>query len=175
MVVVGAGAAGSATSLKLSSYGIEDIVVCDRAGAIYDGRREEMSPYKEMLAKRTNPGRIKGSISEAMKGADVFLGLSAPNVITPEDIKNMSKEPVVFVLANPEPEIAPEDALPLVGVLATGRSDYPNQINKGKEIQYRTRCHFIYNCVEVCPKEIDIRGHISKLKRLAVKRRLFNL
>ncbi len=88
-----------------------------------------MNIYKKSLAKKTNPGKIKGSISDAMKGADVFIGLSAPNVITTDDIKNMSKQRVVFALANPEPEISPEDALPLVRVLATGRSDYPNQIN----------------------------------------------
>jgi len=77
----------------------------------------------------TNPRRTKGSISEALKGANVFIGLSAPNIITPDDIRRMSKDPIVFALANPDPEIAPEDALPLVKILATGRSDYPNQIN----------------------------------------------
>jgi len=129
VVVVGAGAAGIATALMLSSYGVKDVVVCDRMGAIYAGRRPDMNHYKRLLAKRTNPRRVKGSISEAMKGADVFIGLSAPNIITPQDIKGMSKEPVIFALANPDPEITPEDALPLVRVLATGRSDYPNQIN----------------------------------------------
>jgi malate dehydrogenase (oxaloacetate-decarboxylating) len=88
-----------------------------------------MNPYKRALAKKTNPKNLKGSISDVMKGADVFIGLSAPGIITGDDIKTMSAEPVVFVLANPEPEIAPEEALPIVRVLATGRSDYPNQIN----------------------------------------------
>jgi malate dehydrogenase (oxaloacetate-decarboxylating) len=129
VVIVGAGAAGIATALMLSAYGVRDIVVCDRAGAIYEGRRNNMNPYKRVLAKKTNPGKVRGSISDAMEGADIFIGLSSPNVITQNDIKRMSKEPVVFALANPEPEIAPEDALPLVRVLATGRSDYPNQIN----------------------------------------------
>jgi malate dehydrogenase (oxaloacetate-decarboxylating) len=129
VVVSGAGAAGTATALMLRAYGIRDIVVCDRAGAIYKGRRRDMAPHKKALAERTNPKGLKGSISGAMRGADVFIGLSAPNIITPEDIRGMSKEPVVFALANPEPEIAPEDALPLARVLATGRSDYPNQIN----------------------------------------------
>jgi len=129
VVVVGAGAAGSATALMLSAYGIRDIIVCDRAGALYEGRRQDMNPYKRALSKKTNPGRVRGSISDVMKGADVFIGLSAPNVITPDDVRGMSKNRVVFALANPEPEIAPEDALPLVRVLATGRSDYPNQIN----------------------------------------------
>jgi malate dehydrogenase (oxaloacetate-decarboxylating) len=129
VVIVGAGAAGTATAFMLSAYGIRDVVVCDRAGAIYNGRRQNMNPYKRALAKKTNPKNLKGSISDVMKGADVFIGLSAPGIITGDDIKTMSAEPVVFVLANPEPEIAPEEALPIVRVLATGRSDYPNQIN----------------------------------------------
>jgi len=129
VVIAGAGAAGTATALMLSSYGVKDVVVCDRAGAIYKGRKANMNPYKRKLAEKTNPRKVKGSISEAMEGAEVFIGLSVPNLITPEDVKRMSREPVVFALANPEPEIAPEDALPLVRVLATGRSDYPNQIN----------------------------------------------
>lgn len=129
VVIVGAGAAGTATALLLLACGVKNIVVCDRHGAIYSGRRLDMNPYKRALAKKTNPSNIKGSISEAMKGTDLFIGLSAPNIITTDDIKEMSKEPVVFALANPEPEIAPEDALPIVRILATGRSDYPNQIN----------------------------------------------
>jgi malate dehydrogenase (oxaloacetate-decarboxylating) len=128
VVVVGAGAAGAATALLLLAYGVEDIVVCDRRGALYEGRNN-MDSYKLSLAKKTNPRKVKGSISDAMEGSNVFIGLSSPDIITPDDIKRMSKEPIVFALANPEPEIAPEDALPLVKVFATGRSDYPNQIN----------------------------------------------
>lgn len=129
VVMVGAGAAGTATALMLSSYGIKDITVCDRAGTIYAGRRHDMDIYKAALAKRTNPRKIKGSISDAMVGSHVFIGLSVPNVITHDDVKSMAKGPVIFALANPEPEISPEDVLPIVRVLATGRSDYPNQIN----------------------------------------------
>lgn len=129
VVIVGAGAAGTATALMLSAYGITDVVVCDTAGAIYKGRRQNMNTYKRALAKKTNPKNLKGSISDILKGADVFIGLSAPGIITGDDIKAMSAEPVVFALANPEPEITPEEALPIVRVLATGRSDYPNQIN----------------------------------------------
>ncbi len=128
-VISGAGAAGMATAKMLLSCGLKDITVCDRAGAIYAGRRKDMNPYKRGLAKLTNPGNIKGAIGDAMRGADVFIGLSAPNVINAEDIKKMSNGPVIFALANPEPEISPEEALPLARVLATGRSDYPNQIN----------------------------------------------
>ena len=129
VVVTGAGAAGTATSRILASYGIDNINVCDETGIIYEGRKEDMAPYKCRLAEITNPDKIKGQIADAMEGADVFIGLSAPNIIGPDDIKRMAKEPVVFALANPDPEIPPEEAIPLVRVLATGRSDYPNQIN----------------------------------------------
>jgi malate dehydrogenase (oxaloacetate-decarboxylating) len=129
VVISGAGAAGMANALMLSSYGIKDITVCDRKGSIYAGRKEAMNPYKRFLAKKTNPKKAKGCISEALVGANIFIGLSGPNVITADDIKRMAKDPIVFALANPEPEVSPEEALPLVRVLATGRSDYPNQIN----------------------------------------------
>jgi len=129
IVVVGAGAAGSATTKILLSSGVRDIIVCDRTGALYTGRKQGMDLYKSVLAKATNPRKVKGSISDAMKGAHVFIGLSAPNLITAHDIKRMAKGPIVFALANPEPEISPEKAMPLVRVMATGRSDYPNQIN----------------------------------------------
>lgn len=129
VVVVGAGAAGTATAKILLASGVKDIIVCDRTGALYTGRKQGMDPAKRELAKLTNPRMVKGSISEAMQGAQVFIGLSAPNVITPDDIRRMGKDPVVFALANPDPEISPEEALSLVRIMATGRSDYPNQIN----------------------------------------------
>jgi malate dehydrogenase (oxaloacetate-decarboxylating) len=129
VVISGAGAAGSANALMLSAYGLKNIVVCDSKGAIYEGRRFNMTSYKKALARKTNMKKVRGCLSEAIKGADVFIGLSIPNILTVDDIMMMSPFPVVFALANPEPEIAPEEALPLVRVLATGRSDYPNQIN----------------------------------------------
>jgi malate dehydrogenase (oxaloacetate-decarboxylating) len=129
VVISGAGAAGSANARMLSAYGVRDIVVCDTKGAIYKGRRVGMDPYKNDLAKITNPRKIKGCISDALKGADVFIGLSVPNVINRADVEGMAKGRIVFALANPDPEIAPESILDIVGVLATGRSDYPNQIN----------------------------------------------
>jgi malate dehydrogenase (oxaloacetate-decarboxylating) len=129
IVISGAGAAGSATARILSSYGVEDIIVCDRKGTLYSGREFSMNENKVEIAKITNPRMIKGSITDAMKGANVFIGLSAPDTITVNDIKQMSPDPVVFALANPDPEISPSEALPYVRILATGRSDYPNQIN----------------------------------------------
>jgi malate dehydrogenase (oxaloacetate-decarboxylating) len=129
IVVVGSGAAGSAVTRILLASGVKDITVCDRAGALYTGRKHGMDPYKRQLAKITNPRGVKGSISDAMKGADVFIGLSAPNVITADDVRKMARDKVVFALANPDPEISPEEVHTLVRVMATGRSDYPNQIN----------------------------------------------
>jgi malate dehydrogenase (oxaloacetate-decarboxylating) len=129
IVILGGGAAGTACCKILKEVGITDIIVCDREGTIYKDRKGHMNPVKMWLSENTNPRMIKGSLPDAMEGADVFIGVSAPNLITVDDIKKMSVDPVVFVLANPEPEIAPEDAYPYVRILATGRSDYPNQIN----------------------------------------------
>ncbi|GAB5046530.1 malic enzyme-like NAD(P)-binding protein [Thermodesulfovibrio sp. TK110] len=129
VVIAGAGAAGTATAYMLLDYGVKEIIVCDRAGILYEGRTEDMDPHKEELARKTNPQKIKGKLSIALQDADVFIGLSAPNILKPEDIEKMAKDRVVFALANPDPEIAPELAMPLVRIMATGRSDYPNQIN----------------------------------------------
>jgi malate dehydrogenase (oxaloacetate-decarboxylating) len=129
IVISGAGAAGTACCKILKEVGIKDVIVCDREGPIYRGRKRHMNPVKIWLSENTNPGIIKGTISDVMNNADVFIGVSAPNIITADDIKRMAPDPVVFALANPEPEIAPEDAYPYVRILATGRSDYPNQIN----------------------------------------------
>jgi len=129
IVISGAGAAGTACCKILKEVGITDIIVCDREGTIYRDRKGHMNPVKMWLSENTNPRVIEGSLPDAMEGADVFIGVSAPNLITVDDIKKMATDPVVFVLANPEPEIAPEDAYPYVRILATGRSDYPNQIN----------------------------------------------
>ncbi|MCS7214616.1 MAG: NAD-dependent malic enzyme [Thermodesulfovibrio sp.] len=130
VVISGAGAAGTATAYMLLDYGIKDIIVCDKTGILYEGRIEDINyQYKKELALRTNPRKIKGSLTDALEGADVFIGLSAPNILKPEDIEKMAKDRVVFALANPDPEIAPELAMPIVRIMATGRSDYPNQIN----------------------------------------------
>ncbi len=125
----GAGAAGMAVAKLLMRIGVSNLVICDRQGAIYQGRTEHMNPVKDWLAENTNPDRVTGTLGEAIQGTDVFIGVSAANVLTIDDLKRMSTDPIVFALANPDPEIAPELAGPHVRVIATGRSDYPNQIN----------------------------------------------
>ncbi len=129
MVISGAGAAGYACTRMLQNMGMKNIIVCDRAGSIYQGRTQHMNPLKDWFAQNTNPEKLKGSIAKVMEGADVFLGVSGPGIIRPVDLKKMGKDPIVFALANPTPEIMPEKAEKFVRIMATGRSDYPNQIN----------------------------------------------
>ena len=128
VVVSGVGAAGVACSKIIMASGVRRIVGCDRDGIIHRGRGT-MNSMKRWYAEHTNPDGERGSIHDAMIGADVFLGLSAPGVIGVEDLQRMAADPVVFAMANPTPEIMPEQAEPYVAVMATGRSDYPNQIN----------------------------------------------
>ena len=129
VVVNGVGAAGVACTKIIMAAGVQNIVGCDQTGALFRGRRENMNWMKDWYAQNTNPHDEQGTIHEVIKGADVFLGLSVPGVIDAEDVKNMADKPIVFAMANPVPEIMPEDAAPYVAVMATGRSDYPNQIN----------------------------------------------
>ena len=129
VVVNGIGAAGVACSKIVMAAGVKNIVGCDTTGAIYAGRTENMNWVKDWYARNTNPEKEKGTIHDVIKNADVFFGLSAPGVIDENDLKNMAKDPIVFAMANPIPEIMPEDAAGHVAVMATGRSDYPNQIN----------------------------------------------
>jgi malate dehydrogenase (oxaloacetate-decarboxylating) len=129
VVIAGAGAAGIATAILLNTYGIKDIIVCDRAGALFKGRRKHMNYFKRQISAFTNPRKIKGSLSDCMKEADVFIGVSGPDIITLDDVKSMSPDPTVFALANPDPEVSPEEVQGYVRILATGRSDYPNQVN----------------------------------------------
>jgi malate dehydrogenase (oxaloacetate-decarboxylating) len=129
VVVNGVGAAGVACSKIIMAAGVTNIVGCDQTGAIYRGRREHMNWVKDWYAQNTNPNEEKGTVHDVIKNADVFLGLSAPGVIDERDVQNMAEKPIVFAMANPTPEIMPEDAAPYVAVMATGRSDYPNQIN----------------------------------------------
>ena len=129
VVVSGVGAAGVASTRIMLEMGIRDIVGCDRAGAIYLGRSNDMNPIKEWYAANTNPNRRHGTVAEVLQGADFFLGVSAPRLLQAEDIKKMARDAIVFALANPVPEIMPEDAEEYAAVVATGRSDYPNQVN----------------------------------------------
>jgi malate dehydrogenase (oxaloacetate-decarboxylating) len=129
VVVNGVGAAGVACTRIIMAAGVRNIVGCDQQGAIYRGRREHMNWVKDWYAQNTNPDEERGTIHDVIKGADVFFGLSVPGVITVEDIQKMALKPIVFAMANPIPEIMPEEADPYVAVMATGRSDYPNQIN----------------------------------------------
>src|SRR6266550_788187 len=129
VVVNGVGAAGVACTKIVMAAGVKNIIGCDQQGALYRGRKENMNKVKEWYAANTNPNAEQGTVHDIIKGADVFFGLSVPGVINEEDIKQMAAKPIVFAMANPTPEIMPEDAAPYVAVMATGRSDYPNQIN----------------------------------------------
>jgi len=129
VVVNGIGASGVACSKILMNAGVTNIIGCDTRGAIYNGRTENMNFMKDWYAENTNPEGIQGDLTEAIKGADMFVGLSGPGTFSVDQLRSMAKDPLVFAMANPTPEIMPEVAAPYVGVMATGRSDYPNQIN----------------------------------------------
>ena len=129
IVFTGAGASAIATAKLLMLEGARHITACDRAGTLYRGRTENMNSMKTWFADHTNPDNLRGSASDALVGADVFIGLSGPGVVTVDDLGKMNREPIVFAMANPTPEIMPEEAARYVRVMATGRSDYPNQIN----------------------------------------------
>jgi malate dehydrogenase (oxaloacetate-decarboxylating) len=134
IVINGAGAAGIATAKLLihmakNNGGVGDIVLCDSKGIIYAGR-DNLNKYKENIALKTNYKKTKGNLADAMKGSDVFIGLSRGNLVSKEMVKSMNSNPIIFAMANPTPEIMPEDALEAgAAVVGTGRSDYPNQIN----------------------------------------------
>ena len=129
IVFSGVGAAGTATTKLLLGLGVKNIIGCDRAGALCPGRKQGMNPVKEWYAENTNPDRFRGTLAAAVGGADVFIGVSGPGVLPPAAIAKMARDPIIFALANPVPEVMPEEAAPYARVIATGRSDYPNQIN----------------------------------------------
>ena len=130
IVVNGAGSAAIAITKLLISAGARDVTLCDRKGAIYEGRKEGMNPVKEEMSKITNPERKAGSLADMMVGADVFIGVSAPGVVTTDMIRTMNRDAIVFACANPTPEIFPDDAKAGgARIVSTGRSDFPNQIN----------------------------------------------
>ena len=130
VVVNGAGAAAISITRLLLTAGVKNVILCDRKGAIYEGRAEGMNPVKEEMAKVTNLEKKSGSLTDMLVGADVFIGVSAPGMVTPEMVKTMNKDAIIFACANPTPEIFPDDAKAGgARVVATGRSDFPNQIN----------------------------------------------
>lgn len=130
IIMNGAGAAAISIARLLLTAGFKDITLCDRKGAIYEGRPEGMNPVKDEMAKVTNLAKKSGSLADMLVGADVFIGVSAPGAVTTEMVKTMNKDAVVFACANPTPEIFPDDAKAGgAKVVSTGRSDFPNQIN----------------------------------------------
>ena len=129
VVTSGTGAAGVAIIRLLMSMGLEDVIMCDRRGAIYEGR-EGLDASKQEMAAISNRAMEKGSLADVLRGADVFIGVSAPGLVTPEMVRTMAKDPILFPMANPTPEIMPEQAKAAgAAVVGTGRSDFPNQIN----------------------------------------------
>jgi malate dehydrogenase (oxaloacetate-decarboxylating) len=128
VVLTGVGAAGVACTDILLAAGVRDIVGCDRDGCLYEGRAG-LDPVKEAYARRTNPRRCTGMANDALRGADVYLGLSGPGAVSPEAVATMADGAIVFAMANPRPEVMPEEIAEYAAVIATGRSDYPNQIN----------------------------------------------
>ncbi len=130
VVVNGAGAAGIAVTKLLMTVGVKDAILCDSKGAIYEGRPFGMNPYKNEIAALTNRGKLQGQLADALRGADVFIGLSVAGCVTREMVAGMAKDAVIFAMANPVPEIMPDEAKAGgAKVMATGRSDFPNQIN----------------------------------------------
>ena len=128
-VINGSGAAGVAIAKLLMTLGLKDVILCDRTGAIYEGR-DNLNPSKEEIAKVTNRGMVKGGLKEAMVGTDIFIGVSAPGIVSQEMIKSMNPNPIVLPMANPTPEIMPDLAKAAgAAIVGTGRSDFPNQIN----------------------------------------------
>jgi len=128
VVLTGVGAAGVAIGKMLLTAGVGHLVGVDIDGALYDGR-QEFDPWRQWFVEHTNPQGLRGRVSDVIGDADVFIGVSGPNVLTVDDVRRMAPDPVVFALANPDPEIRPELVSGLVRVMGTGRSDYPNQIN----------------------------------------------
>ncbi|KAB2835031.1 MAG: NAD-dependent malic enzyme, partial [Candidatus Brocadia sp.] len=128
-VISGAGAAGVSIAQMLIRAGAQNVVVCDTSGIIYKGRKTNMNSVKNALAQVTNPNNEKGTIADAMRGKDVFIGVSGPNIITKDMVKSMQKDSIVFAMANPNPEIEPDVIEGIARIIATGRSDYHNQIN----------------------------------------------
>ncbi len=129
VVVNGFGAGGVACTRLMLDAGVKNIIPCDTQGIVYRGRGKGMNPVKDQVVAVTNPDNLQGSLADAMRGADVFVGVSGPGLLTREMVASMNKDSIVFALANPVPEILPEEIKDLARIIATGRSDYPNQVN----------------------------------------------
>jgi malate dehydrogenase (oxaloacetate-decarboxylating) len=133
VLIIGIGAAGFAVAQILRDAGVNEVIGCDRLGAIHTRRRDyldgSMPPFRRRFAEETNPERLSGTPAGVIDGIDVLVGLSGPGAIERDALRRMAPDPIVFAMANPDPEITPEQAEGLVRVMATGRSDYPNQIN----------------------------------------------
>src|SRR5690625_3195141 len=130
VVANGAGAAGMAIIKLLENFGVKEIIMCDSQGAIYEGRPRRMNSVKEVVARKTNPKRLKGTLEDVIDDADVFIGVSVGGALTIDMVKKMNKDPIIFAMANPDPEILPDDAKAAgAKIIGTGRSDFPNQVN----------------------------------------------
>ncbi len=162
VVMNGAGAAGHSIVKLLASLGIKNILVCDTKGIIYKDR-EDLNFAKTEIASLTNPGNIKGSLSDALAGAHVFIGVSVANQLTPEMVSTMSKKPIIFALANPEPEIKVELAKSIgIEIIATGRSDYPNQVNNVLAFPGVFR-----GALDACATDINMEMKLAAAKAIA--------
>ncbi|MEH2934151.1 malic enzyme-like NAD(P)-binding protein [Acutalibacter sp. JLR.KK004] len=161
-VVNGAGAAGTACTRLLMALGLKNVVVCDKAGALYEGM-EGITPAQQALAAATNPEKKKGVLADVIRGADVFMGFSAPGCLTGEMVRTMAKDPIIFACANPTPEIFPEEALAAgARVVGSGRSDYPNQINNVLAFPGIFR-----GALDVRAREINDKMKVAAAKALA--------
>lgn len=163
IVFNGAGAASIAISKLLIAAGAKDVILCDRSGVIYEGRQNGMNPYKEEMAKITNPRKIQGTLADALVGADCFIGVSAPGAVSTEMVKTMNKDAIIFACANPTPEIFPDEAKAGgARVIATGRSDFPNQINNVLAFPGIFRGAF-----DVRAKDINAEMNVAAAKAIA--------
>ena len=161
-VVNGAGAAGTACTRLLMALGLKNVVVCDKAGALYEGM-EGITPAQQALAAATNLEKKKGALADVIQGADVFMGFSAPGCLTGEMVRTMAKDPIIFACANPTPEIFPEEALAAgARVVGSGRSDYPNQINNVLAFPGIFR-----GALDVRAREINDKMKVAAAKALA--------
>lgn len=163
IVMNGAGAAGLSVTELLVTHGAKRIVICDTTGAIYTGRKENMNAFKEKLAKLTNSANEHGKLSEIVKGSDIFIGVSVPKTLTKEMIKSMNKDPIIFALANPEPEIMPNEAREAGAlIVATGRSDFENQVNNSLAFPGIFRA-----AIDTRSRKISIKMKIAASKAIA--------